>query len=160
MSKKKYWDFSPNLKGKHSIFNQKMCDKYDLTARKILKEKLGDFVTDNPDLVQQDMIINSDKCKYDYLEIQVCTNWISNTFPYKYPYIYERKYRYRKNNNTLFIVLDKYFKECIIFDIEKLVSENPRRVKKYSREFVYDIPWYRCVKMLTEHITKRSFETY
>lgn len=159
LSSKKYWN-NYKLKGKHSIFNNKMYNKYDIPARDILKDKLGDYLIDNPDPVQQDMIINSDKCKYKYLEIQVCTSWINKNFPRRYPYIYERKIKYRKNNDTLFIMFDKYFKECLIFDIEKLVSEKPIRVKKYSREFLYEIPWYRCRKILTKFITQKTFDYY
>src|ERR1700744_4574759 len=78
------------LIGKNKKFSQQLYEKYDLPARELIKSKLGDKVKDNPDIYAEDMIIVDPECKYKYIELQVCTDWIGETYPYKYPFVYER----------------------------------------------------------------------
>ena len=65
--------------------------KYDVPARKIIKEKLGENVEDNPDIYHEDMLLNIPECKYNYLELQVCTKWISDKYPYRNPFVLCKK---------------------------------------------------------------------
>ena len=125
-------------------FDINLYNKYDLPARDLLKTKLGDNISDNLDTVYgEDMVITNNKCKYKFIELQVCTGWINEKYPFKYPFIYERKIKFA--DTTLFIILNKYMTRGLIFDKKKLVSTKPRRLKKYSRYFVYEIPWNRII---------------
>lgn len=148
----------PNYYGKKALFNEKMHKKYDIPARNKLKEILGDFVSDHPNKYAQDMIINSDTCKYDFLEVQVCTEWVNQNFPKQYPYIYERKKRY--DDDTLFITFNKHLNRALLFDTKVLVSDIPVRLKKYSREFIYQIPWKRVSKININQFDKTDIEWY
>jgi hypothetical protein len=158
MVKTKYCKFKFDIFGKHKSFDKKLYEKYDIPARNKIKEILGDYVLDNPNIYEQDMIINSETCKYKYLEIQVCSKWITPTFPKKYPYIYERKKRYGKN--TLFITFNKWLTRAHLFDIHTLVNEKPTRIKKYSRIFVYEIPWNRISTVKMIDFDKEVVESY
>lgn len=146
------------LKGQHKRFNTKLHNRYDIPARNILKEKLEDFLVDNPDEYQQDMIINSKKCKYRYLEIQVCSIWEKREYPFPSVFVYERKAKY--GNDTLFITLNRFMTRGLIFDRKSFQDSKPRRLKKYSREFVYDVPWRNVVQVEIEHLDKETFEMY
>lgn len=139
--RRKYVTKNKSMKGEKTKFSQVMFDKYDTPARKVLREKLGDLIKDNPDKYGQDFVIKSKKSRYKFLEVQVCANW---TGVYKEPYvwIYERKARYlEKGDDTLFITLNRHLTEGFMFGINSIKKVKPRRIKKYSREFVYDIPW-------------------
>lgn len=131
------------LVGRHTKFDQYLHDKFDIPAREKVKSVLGDIVKDNPNIYQQDLIITSKHCKYKYLEIQVINQWIENHFPYKNVYIYERKAKY--NNDTLFLTLNRNLTNGYLFDRKSIENIKPRRFKKWSREFVYDIPWHRIL---------------
>lgn len=135
------WD--PNIVGKHSAFDKNMSDKYDIPAREKVKELLKEAVINNPEDCKQDMIITDPKCKYKYLELQVCTNWINN-FPYSNPYIFARKYKY--GDDTLFLTFSKNLDKGLIFEAKSIKNVKPRRLKKYSREFVYDVPWHKVMQ--------------
>jgi hypothetical protein len=137
--------------GKKSKFSQDMCDKFDKPAREIIKTILGEYIEDNPDIYGEDMIINIPECRYKYLELQVCINWISETFPYEKPYIYARKQKFA--DGTLFLVLNKNMTKGLLFN-KKSISEDARRVKKYSREFVYEIPWNRILPVYMSNFDK------
>lgn len=150
--------YDSTLIGKHSKFDQEMCDKYDKPARDKLKEILKNFVMDNPNIYRQDLIINDESCKYKYLEIQVCTNWISDKFPYPNVYIYERKNKY--DTGTLFITLNKFLNRCYIFDYESIKNVKPVRMKKYSREFIYNIPWHRVMYFEIDNLTPENIKLY
>jgi len=128
-----------SLVGKHSKFNQELFEKYDVPARKIMKEALGDFIMDNPNIYEQDLIITQNHCKYKYIELQVCATWVNDKFPHENVYIYERKKHY--DNDTLFITLNKLMTMGFIFDAKSIKDSKPRRIKKYGREFVCDVPW-------------------
>lgn len=150
--------YDPSLQGKHSVFDKKLYEKYDLPARDKLKEKLGDFIRDNPDIYQQDLIITDQNFKYKYIEIQVCTKWVSTNYPFDKVYIYERKGRY--GNDTLFITLDRFMTRGLIFDAESFKDTKPRRLKKYSREFVFDVPWNRILPFIMIDLTPDTLKLY
>ena len=102
---------------------------------------------DNPNPLAPDLLILNKKSNYKYLELQVCTNWI-NKFPYDNVYIFERKVKYGKD--CLFLTLNRNLTEGYIFDISSLQYQKPRRIKKYSRDFVFDIPWRKCINISLE----------
>jgi hypothetical protein len=129
--------YDPSLEGKHKAFDSKLYDKYDLPARDKIKEKLKDFVEDNPDKYQEDLIITDPACKYKFIELQVCAQWVNEKYPFEKVFIYERKAHF--SPNTLFITFNKFLTKGYIFDAASFEGINPRRLKKYSREFVYDI---------------------
>lgn len=128
---------------KHKGFSQELLEKYDLPARKKIKEKLGEFVIDNPDPYKQDLIITKEDYKYKYIELQVCTAWVGKKIPYKNVYVFERKGCY--GEDTLFITLNKFLTKTYIFDAVSFKNKQPRRIKKYSREYIYDVPWNRIM---------------
>lgn len=141
-SRRKYKN-DPNLVGKRHIFDQTMHDKYDIPARKKVIEILGeDVVKNNPDIYQQDLIITCGDCKYKYLELQVCADWIAEKYPFPNVFVYERKAKY--DNDTLYLTLNRHLTRAKLFD-RKSFCDKPRRLKKYSREFVYDIHHYRVI---------------
>jgi len=156
-NKGKYYD-DWTLTGKHSRFDKKLCDKYDIPARNKIKEIMGNLVTDNPDIYMQDLIINIPECKYKFLELQVCTQWINKEFPYPNLYVYERKKKY--DDNTLYLTMDRYLTKGYLFDYNSFCDTKPVRLKKYSREFVYHIPWYKASLVYIDHIDKETFEFY
>lgn len=146
-------------KGKIRAFDEELYKKYDIPARKIIKEILKDFVEENPNKYGADMIIKSNKkCKYKYLELQVCTQWINEKFPHKYIYIWERKGRY--NDDTLFFTLNRDMTMGYLFDISKINKEKPRRFRKYNRQFVYDIPWNQVMLVYCKYLTKELVEEF
>ena len=150
--------YDPRLKGKHSAFNEELFKKYDIPARDRIKRALGDFVIDNPDIYKQDLIVTDETFKYKYIELQVCTGWIGNTFPFSKVYIYERKSCY--DNDTLFITLNHDLSNCYVFDAASFKGTEPRRIKKYAREYVYDIPWNRIMPVPTNLLTENSLRMY
>lgn len=149
MEKKDY------LIGKQKRFNPKLFEKYDVPARKIIKKALGNAVSDNPDIYQQDLIINS-KCRFKYLEIQVCTQWISPKYPYDTVCLYARKMRY--GDDTLFLTLNKFFTRGLMFHSRTVDRTKPRRLKKYSREYVYDVPWNCVIEVYPENLDELTLE--
>ena len=153
---KYYKDHS--LKGLHRRFDPILHQKFDEPARKRIKEVLKDFVVDNPDPFEQDLIIVSPTCKYRFLELQVCNQWVNEDFPYKKMYIYERKGKYCKD--TLFLTLNKFLTRGYLFDMESVNVENRRRFKKFSREFVYEIPWHRVLYVFINKLDKETIELY
>jgi len=142
--------------GKHKRFDQKLHDKYDIPARKIIKEKLGDWVKDNPDTKKQDLIITK-PFRYKYIEVQINACWEKDKYPHDNLYVYERKGKYA--DDTLFITLDKLLTSGYLFD-RKSFSSKPRRLKKYSREFVYDIPWRRALPLNIENLSVEIIKLY
>ena len=133
-----------NLVGKRRIFDQTLFEKYDIPARDKIKLALCDFVIDNPDIYQQDLVIvDTDYTKYKYIEIQVFTYWSTDNVPNTPIFVYERKAKY--DTDTLFITLNKNMTTCLIFNAQSFKHSKPRRLKKYSREFVYDVPGHRIV---------------
>lgn len=147
-----------NVVGLHKKFDKKLYEKYDIPARTKLKEILGDFINDNPNQFGQDFIINSKKCKYKYLEIQVCSNWVNEQYPFKNIFVYARKNVY--GPDTLFLTVNKFNSRGYIFDANSFSQTKPRRLKKYSREYVYDIPWNKVMYVTIEHLDKLTFELF
>ncbi len=47
-----------------------------------------------------------------------------------------------------------------LFDAKSIGSIKPRRLKKYSREFVYDVPWHRVMKVSINDLNKETIELY
>jgi len=138
--------YDTRLVGKHSCFDQKLYEKYDLPARDIVKKALNEFVITDPNY------------KYKYIELQVCATWVSDKFPYNNVYIYERKGCY--GNDTLFITLDRHLTRGFVFDAESIKDKEPRRIKKYAREFVYDIPWNRIMPFNIDDLTPELIKMY
>lgn len=145
------------MQGKHKKFDKKLFSKYDIPARETIKKCLGDFVCDNPDQFGADLLINSENCKYKYLELQVCSNWFTDNFPYVKPFVYARKAIYDKQ--TLFIITDKNFVRGLLFD-RKSLDKEPKRLKKYSREFIYEVPWHRVLRFYLKYFDKDDVEEY
>ena len=139
-------------------FDKNLLDKFDEPARNKLKQVLGEILIDNPNVYGADFLINKETCisKYKYLEVQVCSQWVGDIYPYKNLYIYARKFTY--DNDTLFITLDRELTEGYLFDLATIRENKPRRFKKYSREFVYDIPWHRAVHVYMDNVDKMTFE--
>jgi hypothetical protein len=157
-SNKKYTN-DKNLVGKRRIFDQNLFDKYDIPAREKIKIALTDFVIDNPDIYQQDLIITDPEyTKYKYIEIQVFTYWNDNNSPTNGVFVYERKAKYELD--TLFITLNKNMTTCLIFDAQSFKLSKPRRLKKYSREFVYDVPSHRIVTVSLEKLTPKFIKMF
>ncbi len=150
--------YDTNLKGRHSKFDQELYEKYDLPAREKIKKALGDFVKDNPDPYKQDLVITKKDCKYKYIELQVCTMWTGEKFPFDNVYIYERKNIY--GPETLFITLNRDMTKGLVFDGASYDEKEPRRLKKYSREYVYDIKWNRIMPILIDTLTEDDIEMY
>jgi len=143
--------YDSSLKGKHSKFNQELYEKYDLPAREKIKKALGTFVIDNPDPLAQDLVITDPKCKYRFIELQVATSWVGEKFPFPYVYIYERKKKY--GADTLFITLDRHMTRGFIFDGVSYKDSEPKRLKKYSREYIYSVQWNRIMPVIIDILT-------
>ncbi len=146
-------------KGLHKRFDEQLYNKYDLPARIAIKQALGDdYVKDNPDKFGQDLIIMSKTARFQFLELQVCCKWTESKYPYDTVFVYARKAFY--DDDTLFITLSKDLTEGYIFDAASFKKMKPRRVKKYSREFVYDVPWHNALHFYTELLDKDILESY
>lgn len=153
----KKYIFDNSIKGKHKVFDQGLCDKFDKPAREKIKNILGDFVIDNPNIYAQDLVINDPTYKYKYLELQVCANWIEN-YPYEKVFIYERKFHY--DIDTLFITLNKDLSKGFVFDAQSFKLSKPHRFKKYAREFVYDVPWNRIMQVCLDDFDIQTLKLY
>jgi hypothetical protein len=155
-TKKREYRNINGITGKVTKFDQKLFDKYDVRARVITKNVLGDSVKDNEDEYGEDMIFTIKKFPYKFLELQVCALW-ENDYPFEYPFIYARKMRFSKK--TLFLTFNRYFTQVIIFGRE-YVSETPSRLKKYDREHVHYVPWGKIMKMNTPGLTVNAIRRY
>jgi len=145
------------LKGKIKKFDQKLYDIYDTPAREIIKKKLGECVKDNPDIYAEDLLIENDKCKYKFIELQVCAKWTNNDYPFKLPFVFERKGHF--SDKTLFIILNKDMNKGLLFG-KKFLKKEPRRYKKYSRYFVYEIDWFYVMRFYCEYLDMDLLEIY
>ena len=155
---KKKLIFDHRIQSQRTQFNKKLYEKYDIPARQRLKEVLGDFIYDHPDQYKQDFVIKSDTCKYKYLEVQVCSKWINEKYSMDTVWVYARKSVY--NSDTLFITLSKNLKFGFIFDANSFKDLKPRRLQKYSREYVYDVPWNKVMKITVDSLDKETIELY
>lgn len=145
------------LVGKKSVFSQKMFEKYDIPARKIISSIFGEDIIDNPDIYGEDMIITIPECEYKYLELQVCADWQDVKFPYDKPYIYERKIKF--SDDTLFMVFNRKMTMALLF-AKKYIKNEPKRVKKYSREYKYEIEWKDVLQVYLKHFNKKELMAY
>lgn len=145
--------------GKTKRFSEKLLKKYDEPLRIKLKKILGDFIKDNDDIYAQDFIITDPECKYKYLEVQVVSKWLE-TYPYKNVYLYERKLRY--GSDTLYLTVSSNFMNGFLFAIPDKEKKKlkPRRFKKYSRMFVYDVPWKLISRVYIDHLDDITFNWY
>ena len=149
MNKEKSNNFKNySFSGRKSNFDIKLFYKYDIPAREVVNKYFGESVMDNPNPLAPDLLILDKDSNYKYLELQVCTKWV-NKFPYDNVYIFERKVKY--GLDCLFLVLNRSMTEGYVFDIRSLQFQKPRRIKKYSRDFVFDIPWKSCIKISLEN---------
>lgn len=150
--------YNNSLQGKHKVFDQCLFNKYDVPARTKVKDILKEFVIDNPDQYKQDLIINDIECKYKYIELQVCASWIGDTYPFEKVFIYERKSVY--GEDTLFLTLNHDLSRGYVFSAKSFKDTKPRRIKKYAREYVYDIPWNKIMPVLIEELTPDIIKMY
>lgn len=150
--------YDSSLKGRHSKFNKELYEKYDLPARQKIKQALGDHIIDNPDPYKQDLVITKEDFKYKYIELQVCVGWVGEKFPFDNVYIYERKGIY--GEDTLFITLDRQMTRGYIFDGASYTDTEPKRLKKYSREYIYPIKWNRIMPIIIDTLTFDDIEMY
>lgn len=148
----------PNMMGKRRVFSQEKFDKYDIPARKKVKEALGDFIDENPDIYKQDLVINDLECKYKFIEVQVCAAWVGEKYPYDKLTLYERKSCY--GPDTLFLTLNYNFNRGLIFSVPDFKELKLRRIKKYGREFVYDIPWHRVMAVSIDEMDAEVIKMY
>lgn len=144
-----------NVVGLVRKFDEKLFNRYDIPARDKIKSVLS-FVTDNPNPLKQDLVINLNTCKYRYLELQVCSTWVNEKYPHKNVFIYSRKINYP--SDTLFLTLNKNLKYGFLFDTVNVNRNKPKRLKKYSREFVYNIPWADIVQVSIDNLDQLTFE--
>jgi hypothetical protein len=150
--------FDHRIQQNRGKFSEKMHERYDIPARNKLIDILGDFIVEHPNPYKQDFIITSKTCKYKYLEVQVCSQWVNEIYPFENLWVWARKSVY--NSDTLFITLNKSFKYGFIFDADSFKNVKKRRLKKYSREFVYDIPWNKIMKVSIDKLDKETIELY
>lgn len=147
------WTKIKNIKGCVKKYSDTLMKKYDEPIRNKLKNILGNFIKDNPDIYQQDFIITNSKCRYKYLEVQICSRWI-NDYPYDKLFVYARKLKY--SDDTLFLTVSKNLMYGYVFrqiDIDK----KPKRFKKYSREYIYNIPWNKTFKVNINYLDELFF---
>ena len=138
------------MQGKIKKFDEALYNKYDIPARDLLKKKLGDKIKDNPDIYAEDMIIDDILCKYKFLEIQACAEWIGDKYPHDKPFVFERKGHF--NDKTLFILFDKHMKKALLFAKTSL-EPTPVRTKKYSRFFKYEVQWNKVCTIFMENFS-------
>ncbi len=143
--------------GKVMKFSQKLHDKYDVDAREILCNVLGDAIKENENKYAEDMIFTQKDFPYKFLEVQVYTKWDGENFPYSQPFIYARKMRFDKS--TLFVTFNKFYTEMIIFG-RTCVLNTPSRLKKYDREHVHFVPWGRSMRLKTPQLTPKLIKIY
>lgn len=131
--------------GKWKEFDEELLKRYDEPARAKIKSVLGDAVIDNPNIKGADLIITHPNVRFKYLELQICAGWF-DTFPYEKVYVFARKMA-THDSSTLFLTMNRGMEKGYLFSINeknfKLLKK--RRLKKWSREFVYEIPWHLCI---------------
>lgn len=126
-----------NLTGKIKVFDQRLHDRYDTKARNIIKDILGDSIIDNPNPYGEDMVVLNKEIPYKYIELQVYGKWLNIDFPYKEPYIYERKMRFA--SSTLFVCFNALFDKIIMFD-KSVINDKKYKAKYNTNEYIHKIP--------------------
>lgn len=150
----KYNPHKSTIAGVYKKFDQNTCNRYDLPARDITKKMLKDFVDDNPNIYEQDMIINNHP-KYKFLELQVEPMWTDPEFPDDHIKIFVRKARY--GLDTAFITFSNNLQNGYIFDRSTFVNCKPKRLMKYSKIFVYRLPIKEATYFFTEYLKPETF---
>lgn len=153
------------VSGKVKKFDQNLHSKYDIEARNVLKNIFGENIKDNDDIYGEDMIFTiknnphptNKQFPYKYLEVQVFSKWTDDEFPYNYPFVYARKMRF--SNETLFVTFNKYFTEVLIFS-KNSVDKMPSKLKKYDRESVHLVKWYKTMRLKTNQLTIHNIWLY
>lgn len=144
------------INGKCRKFNKDLFEKYDVSARKIVFEKLGNIIIkDNPNKYGEDLCVITKDIPYKYIEIQVYASWKEEKFPHKKPYIHARKTRF--SNKTLFICFSNDFTQVILFS-KYYVHDTPSRLKKYDRELVHFIEWKNVYLIPTEKLSIKEIK--
>jgi hypothetical protein len=143
--------------GKIKKFDQTLYDKYDVPARNIVKEKLIEHVSDNPNIYEEDMLLQIPSCKYKFLELQVCARWTEDKYPFDKPFVYARKKLF--SDKTLFIIFNKDMSLGLLFDKNSLLDE-PKRLRKYSRSFAYEVPWHRVLRFIVDELSVEIIKMY
>jgi hypothetical protein len=143
--------------GKIKVFDQELSDRYDKRSRVIIKSKLGPAVKNNPDKYGEDMIVVTDRIPYEYIELQVYGMWIDDTFPYESPFVYERKLKFR--DTTLFICFNASYDKVVMFSRTAIHSKR-YRIKKYSREYVHYVPWFKAIILDTDKLSVQYIRQY
>ncbi len=141
------------MQGKIKKFDEILYNKYDIPARELLKKKLGDKIKDNPDIYAEDMLIDDPLCKYKFMEIQACAEWIGEKYPHDKPFVFERKGHF--NDKTLFILFDKHMTKALLFAKTSL-EPTPIRTKKYSRFFKYEVQWNKVCTVFMENFSMQD----
>lgn len=146
-----------DVPGKVSVFDEKLHEKYDIPARKVAKELLGDLIEDNENIYGEDMVFTKENFPYKYLELQVFSHWSTNTFPYSFPFVYSRKMKF--SDDTLFLTFNAHYTEAILFG-KQSIDVKESRFKKYSREYVNYVSWNKAMRLLSPDITEDNIRIY
>lgn len=155
--KKKSYRKIAGVPGKVTKFDEKLHEKYDIPAREMIKNILGDLVKENEDIYGEDLIFTKEKFPYKYLEVQVFSKWETDSFPYKYPFVYSRKMRF--SDDTLFVTFNKHYTEFVMFG-KKCIDKNESRLRKYSRECVNFVSWNKAVRLPSPDLTEENIRLY
>jgi hypothetical protein len=155
--KKQSYRTIKGVPGKVTTFDKKLHEKYDIPAREALINILGDLVKENEDIYGEDLIFTKENFPYKYLEVQVFSKWETEKFPYCYPFVYSRKMRF--SDDTLFITFNKHYTEFIMFD-KLSIDKKETRFKKYSREYINLVSWYRAFRSNTSDLTEDNIRLY
>jgi hypothetical protein len=138
------------------IFDERLKKYYDIMPRKIVKKYLGDIVMDNPNIYNEDMIINDKYIKFKFIELQVFGKW-KNIFPYEKPFIFERKMRF--HNDTLFICFNQDYTKIIMFGKDKLNKEKVKH-REYGEEYIYTIDWINTLSIDVDELSLFVIDNY
>lgn len=155
-TKKREYKKINGISGNVAKFDQNAFNKYDVEARRVIKNMLGDCVDDNPNTYGEDMIFTNKKFPYKYLELQVCALW-EDKYPFTYPFVYARKMKF--SGDTLFMTFNKYFSQIIMFE-RNSISNTPSRLKKYDRELVHYVAWGKITQINTCDLTENSIRRH
>ena len=63
-------------------------------------------------------------------------------------------------SDTLFVTLNKHLTRGYVFDADSFKDTEPKRLKKYSREFVYYVPWYKAMPVYLDTLDMETIELY
>lgn len=145
------------MQGKIKVFNKDLHDKFDKKARDIIKNKLGDSVSDNPNIYGEDMLFNDKSLPCKYIELQVYGNWKEKQFPSNLPYVYERKMKF--SDSTLFVCFNASYDRVIMFS-RKSIHPKKYKLEKYSREFVNYVPWSKVLNIEIDELHVETIKKY